>query len=35
MGQASIGSAKLEFLCDNGGAYRVREIGLEPIHTAV
>jgi transposase InsO family protein len=37
-----IGSAKLEFLSDNGGAYRahethalVRELGLEPIHTPV
>jgi transposase InsO family protein len=41
-GQASVGSAKLEFLSDNGGAYRahethalVRELGLEPIHTPV
>lgn len=41
-GQASTGSAKLEFLSDNGGAYRAhethalaREMGLEPIHTPV
>jgi transposase InsO family protein len=41
-GQASVGSAKLEFLNDNGGAYRaherhalVRALGLEPIHTPV
>ena len=41
-GQASVGSAKLEFLSDNGGAYRahethalVRALGLEPIHTPV
>ena len=40
--QASIGSAKLEFLSDNSAAYRVhethalaRELGLEPIHTPV
>ena len=41
-GQASVGSAKLEFLSDNGGAYRAHEthalaraMGLEPIHTPV
>lgn len=40
-GQASIGSAKPEFLSDNGSAYRAHEthalarVGLEPLHTAV
>lgn len=41
-GQASIESEKLEFLSDNGSAYRAhethalaRELGLEPIHTPV
>lgn len=40
--QASIASAKLEFLSVNGGAYRAHEahalaraLGLEPIHTPV
>lgn len=41
-GQASVGSAKLEFLSDNGGAYRAHEthtlaraLGIEPVHTLV
>lgn len=41
-GQTTIGSTKLEFLGDNGGAYRAhethalaRELGIEPIHTPV
>ena len=41
-GQASVGSAKLEFLSDNGGAYRAHEthalaraLGIEPVHTPV
>ena len=41
-GEASIGPTKLEFLSDNGGAYRAHEthalaraMGLEPIHTPV
>ena len=41
-GQASVGAAKLEFLSDNGGAYRAhethalaRKMGIEPIHTPV
>jgi hypothetical protein len=40
--KANIGSAKLEFLSDNGGAYRAlethalgRKMRLEPIHTPV
>lgn len=41
-GQANVGSTKLEFLSDNGGAYRAhethalaRELGIEPVHTPV
>lgn len=41
-GQTIIGSPKLEFLSDNGGAYRAcethalaRALGLEPIHAPV
>ena len=41
-GQASVGSTRLEFLSDNGGAYRahethalVRALGIEPVHTPV
>jgi putative transposase len=41
-GQASTGSARLEFLSDNGGAYRAHEthalaraLGIEPVHTPV
>jgi len=41
-GQASVGSAKLEFLSDDGGVYRAhkthalaRELGIEPVHTPV
>lgn len=41
-GRAKIGSARLEFLSDNGGAYRAhethalaRELGFEPVHTPV
>jgi putative transposase len=39
-GQTNVGSTKLEFLSDNGGAYRAhethalaRELGIEPVHT--
>jgi len=42
LSKASIGSAKPEFLSDNGGAYRAHEthalaraLGLEPLHTPV
>lgn len=41
-GQANVGSTKLQFLSDNGGAYRAhethalaRELGIEPVHTPV
>jgi putative transposase len=41
-GQASVGSTRLEFLSDNGGAYRthethalVRALGIKPVHTPV
>jgi putative transposase len=41
-GQTNVGSTKLEFLSDNGGAYRAhethalaRELGIEPVHTPV
>ena len=37
-GQASVGSTRLEFLSDNGGAYRAHEthaLGIEPVHTPV
>jgi len=41
-GQASVGSTRLEFLSDNGGARRVHEtralvraLGIEPVHTPV
>ena len=41
-GQATVGSTKLEFLSDNGGAYRAhethalaRELGIEPVHAGL
>ena len=41
-GQPCVGTAKLEFLSDNGGAYRAhdthalaRAMGIEPVHTPV